>query len=396
MREYDPFDEEFQLDPYPAYRVLRDRDPVHHHEHPDFYALSRFADVFAAVRDHETFSSAQGLTYHRDEIAALGLAPTLVMTDPPRHGRLRALIGKAFTPRRVAGLEDEIRAFVRERIAGLQRAEEPDLHRDFSSPIPSFVVASLLGVPAADRDRFDPWVTAIVGVSNQGFQADEFAGSAAVAEMFEYFSGLIAKRRVDPGEDLISALLGAEIDGERLTDWDILGFCFNIVAGGNDTTSNLISHGFLLLTENPAQRELLLADPDRIPGALVEFLRLESSVQSLARTTLRPVRLHGVEIPEGAKVMMLYGSANRDEREFGPHADRLDVTRKIPRHLGFSNGVHFCIGSHLAWLQARVAVGELLAAHPRIGVDRSRAVRLRSPFNRGWHSLPATDLAVRR
>lgn len=391
---YDPLNEDFQLDPYPAYRELRDREPVHRHEKPGFWALSRFEDVWNALRDHETFSSAQGLTYHPDEIATLGLAPTLVMTDPPRQRQLRALIGKAFTPRRVAALEDEIRAFVRERIAVLERAADPDLHVDFSSPIPSFVVGQLLGVPDADRDRFDPWVADIVGLTGEGFNADSMAGSTAVKEMFEYFSGIIAERRVRPGADLLSALTEAEIDGDRLTDWDILGFCFNIVAGGNDTTSNLISHGVMLLDEHPAQRELLLADQERIPAALTEFLRMESSVQALARTTTRSVTMHGVEIPEGEKVMMLFGSANHDEREFGDSADELDIRRNIPRHLGFSNGTHFCIGSHLAWLQARVAFEELLTAHPRIGVDVDRSVRLRSAFNRGWRSLPATNLTA--
>lgn len=174
---------------------------------------------------------------------------------------------------------------------------------------------------------------------------------AAVAEMFAYFSDVIAARRADPSDDLISALTTAEVDGERLTDWDVLGFCFVMVAGGNDTTGNLISHGVALLDGDHVQRERLAADPSLIPNALVEFLRLEASVQALARTTTRPVTLHGREIPEGEKVMMLFGSANRDEREFGPSAGELDVTREIPRHLGFSSGVHFCIGSHLAKLR---------------------------------------------
>jgi cytochrome P450 len=393
---YDPFADSFQLDPYPAYRELRDHDPVHHHSDPPFWALSRFEDIWHAVRDGGSFSSAQGLTFYPDEIGTLGLAPTLVMLDPPRHGQLRALVSKGFTAGRVTDLEELIRQFARQRIAELERRvadhEPVDLHRDYSAAIPNFVIAHLLGVPQPDRVRFNPWVSALTCLQNNGFQVDTRTAIDSVAEMFGYFSEVITARRADPGEDLISALAVAEVAGERLTDWDILGFCFAMVAGGNDTTGNLISHGVMLLDGHHRQREQLVADPALIPNALLEFLRLESSVQALARTTLRPVTLHGVRIPEGQKVLMLYGSANHDEREFGGDAHRLDITRSIPRHLAFSSGVHFCIGSHLARLQARVALEELLARQPTVGVDLSLAQRLRSPFTRGWVSLPATGI----
>ncbi|WP_141577910.1 cytochrome P450 [Actinomadura sp. WMMA1423] len=395
---YDPFDPGFQADPYPAYRRLRDEEPVHRHEQPPFWALSRFGDVWAATRNADAFSSAQGLTFYPDEIGTLGLAPTIVMLDPPRHTVLRRLVSHGFTPRRTAALEGLLREFARSRIALMERraadGETPDLHRDFSSPLPTFALAHLLGVPEADRAKFDPWVSALTTLQDEGFGLSSARDGAvqAVAEMFGYFTDVIATRRADPSEDLISALAAAEVDGERLTDWDVLGFCFVMVAGGNDTTGNLVSHGVALLDGDHGQRERLAADPSLIPNALLEFLRLESSVQALARTTTRPVTLHGTEIPEGEKVMMLFGSANRDEREFGPSAGGLDVTREIPRHLGFSSGVHFCIGSHLAKLQARVALEELLRAHPRIGVDLESAERIQSPFTRGWVSLPATGL----
>jgi hypothetical protein len=256
--------------------------------------------------------------------------------------------------------------------------------------LPTFVLAELLGIPPGDRVRFDPWVRALTTFQDAGFALSGLSAPDAVAEMFEYFSAIITRRRADPGEDLISALCHASVDGDTLTDWDVLGFCFVIVAGGNDTTGNLISHGMQMLEQHPAQREILAADPELIANAVLEFLRVEGSVQGLARTTTRAVRVHDVEIPAGEKVLMLYGAANRDPREFGPSADRLDVTRPIPRHLGFATGVHFCIGSHLARLQARVAFEELLAARPRIGVDTAAGVRLKSAFTRGWLSLPAT------
>jgi cytochrome P450 len=401
---YDPYDAALLDNPYEAYRRLRDDDPVHLHAgrggDPDFYVLSRFADIWDAVRRPELFSSAHGLTF-RNEVVELGLAPTIVMLDPPVHTRLRGLIGSAFTPRRVSQLEDELRAFVRSRIDAMEHkiadGEQPDLHRDFSSPIPTFVLGRLLGISEHDRARFDPWVSALTRLQNAGFAIDGIGDAAgAVAEMFTYFSEVIAERRRHPQDDLLGALVAAEIDGHRLTDRDILGFCFVMVAGGNDTTGNLISHGVMLLDENPVAREQLVHDPLRIPNALVEFLRLESSVQGLARMTTEPVTMHGVDVPANVKVLMLFGSANRDEREFGAAADRLDINRHIKRHLAFSSGDHFCVGSHFARLQARVAFEELLARQPHIGVDVAHGQRLHSSFTRGWLSLPATGVTRTR
>lgn len=390
---YNPFDPQLNANPYPAYRHLRDHDPVHRHEDPSFWVLSRFGDIWDAVREPGVFSSEQGLTFYPDEISTLGLAPTIVMLDPPRHGALRRLISRGLTPGRVSALEPMIREFVRERIGVLrEKGAAADVHLDFASPIPTFVLAHLLGVPASDRARFDPWVAALTHVQNSGFSLESVGASNAVAEMFGYFNDLILARRANPAEDLISALTLAEVDGERLTDWDILGFCFVMVAGGNDTTGSLISHGVMLLDAFPDQRRHVVDDPGLISDALLEFLRLEGSVQGLARTTLAPVTINGVQIPAGEKVMMLYGSANRDDREFGPDADQLNITREIPRHLAFSSGPHFCVGSHLARLQARVALEELYAAHPEIGVDLSRAQRLQSPFTRGWTRLPAIGI----
>lgn len=202
---YDPFDVEVLRDPYPAYRELRELWPVFHRDgEPEFWALSRFADVWEAVRQPEVFSSADGLTFWPDEIARLGLAPTIVMLDPPRQTQLRALVGRAFTPRRVRDLEDEIRAFVGQRIDAMEQAvargEDVDLHHDFASPIPTFVLSQLLGVPEADRSLFGPWVTALVRVQDDGFRVNALssAAQAAVGEMFGYFTELIRRRRTEP------------------------------------------------------------------------------------------------------------------------------------------------------------------------------------------------------
>ncbi len=409
---FDPLDPAFVADPYAGYAWLRDHEPVHHHpaDHraPSFWALSRFEDVWAAVRRPEIFSSASGLTFFRDEIGQLGLPPTIVMLDPPVQTRLRALIGRAFTPRHVARLENDIRSFVRGRISEMSRVaadgEVVDLHTDYSSAVPAFVLAELFGLPESDRERFSPWVQTLTRLQNEGFDTSTLvdetdpnaaAGVQVIGEMFEYFTAAIARARTDPGDDLLGRLVSAELDGETLSDWDILGFCFVVVAGGADTTAGLISHTVLLTGEQMHQRELVLASPDLLPGALVECLRYESSVQALARTTLCDVEVDGVEIPAGEKVLMLYGSANRDPREFGETADRLDVRREVGRHLAFSSGPHFCIGNHLARLQARVAVEELFAAHPRVVVDPAAGVRHESAFVRGWVSLPAHGFTAR-
>lgn len=399
---YDPFDPDMLDEPYPAYRWLRDHDPVHHHPRESdsrgdgFWALSRFTDIWDAVRDTETFSSARGITFE-NEVDRLGLAPTIVMLDPPRHTKLRSLVGRAFNPRRVQQLEDRVREFARRRVIDMEAKAADgapiDLHQEFSSPLPTYVLGSLLGVPDEDRHLFDPWVRALTRLQDSGFAAEELRGAGpAVAEMYEYFGSLITRRRDEATDDLLGALVSAEIEGERLSDWDILGFCFVMVAGGNDTTGNLISHGAMLLDRDHRQRERIVADPSLIPNALLEFLRLESSVQGLARTTTRAVTIRGTEIPEGSKVMMLYGSGNRDEREFGPDAEQLDITRTIPHHLGFSTGAHFCVGSHLARLQTKVAFEELFARQPEVGVDVEAGRRLHSSFTRGWISLPATGI----
>jgi hypothetical protein len=409
---YDPLDPDFLADPYPAFARLREHDPVHlhpaDHRAPAFWALSRFEHIWDAVRQPEIFSSANGLTFFADEIGQLGIPPTIVMLDPPVQTQLRNLIGRGFTPKRVTALEDRIRAFVRDRIADLEATVADggtaDLHSEFSSTIPTYVLAELFGIPLGDQERFAPWVHAITQVQNDGFALDlastdqtKVSALAAMAEMMEYFTDAIAERRRNPADDLLGALVAAEIPGPdgttaRLSDWDILGFCFVVVAGGTDTTASLISHAITLLGAAPDQRQLLLDDAGLISAAVMEFLRLESSVQGLARTTLSDVTVDGVTIPAGEKVMMLYAAANRDPREFGPTADDLDVRREIRRHLAFSSGPHFCIGNHLAKLQARVALEELLAAHPRIHVDPTAGTRHPSAFVRGWLTLPIADL----
>jgi cytochrome P450 len=374
-------------DPFAMYAALRDADPVHHVADGDYWVLSRFADVFAAARDTATFSSAQGLTFHYGDIDAAGLAEAtpMVMLDPPEHTAFRRLVARGFTPRRVAGIEPAVRDFVAERLDGLVRRGGGDIVGELFKPLPSMVVAHYLGVPQADRERFDAWTDAIVAANAAG---DALGAPEAVGELLEYFTDLVERRRQDPGDDTISDLVAASASGTAVPVLRILGFAFTMVAGGNDTTTGLLGGSAELLTERQDQRELLLADPGRIADAVEELLRLTSPVQGLARTTTRDVTIGGVTIPAGRKVMLLYAAANRDPREFGDDAEEFRVDRRPRQILTFSYGAHHCLGAAAARLQARVALEELLARCPRFEVDVDRGEFATGHFVRRYQSLP--------
>jgi cytochrome P450 family 130 len=383
---YEPFDPAVHEDPYPLYERLRDEDPVHHVADRGYWVLSRFADVFAAAGDGATFSSAEGLTFEQDEIARLGLAPTMVMMDRPEHTIYRRLISRGFTPRQVAGLEPAVRAFVRQRVATLVDAGEADLVELLAGPLPTLVVATYLGVPETDRAQFDAWSAAIVSANASG---DAIGGAAdAVAGLYGYFRELVAWRRREPSDDMLSDLVAADVDGEPLDLVRILGYCFVMIAGGNDTVTGLLGGAAVALTEHPDERRRLAGDRSLVPGAVEELLRWTSPVQGLSRTTTREVVVGGRTIPAGRKVHLLYGSANRDPREFGPSADRLDITRRVARMMAFGGGPHHCIGAAAARLQGRIALEELLTAAPDLTATPARGRLAPGPFVRRYESLP--------
>jgi cytochrome P450 len=378
-------------DPWPMYAALRDHDPVHHVEDGDYWVLSRFGHVVAAARDTARFSSAQGLTptYGDMDLAGLAEIAPMVMLDPPDHTEFRRLVARGFTPRQVAEIEDDVRAFVVQRLEQLAEPGDHDIAATLFKPLPSFVVAHYLGVPAGDRDRFDGWTEAVVAANADG---DPLGAATAVGELFEYFGDLIERRRREPGDDTVSALVHAAGRGEHAGDvvapLRILGFAFTMVTGGNDTVTGLLGGAAELLTAHPDQRARLLDDPTLVPGAVEELLRLTCPVQGLARTATEDVTIEGVTIPAGRKVLLLYGSANRDPREFGPDADELDVGRRIDRFLTFSHGAHHCLGAAAARLQGRVVLEELLARFPRFAVDAGRAEFAPGHFVRRYQSLP--------
>lgn len=387
---YDPFDERTSADPFAIYRALRDHAPVYHDPERDYFALTRFEDIFRALRDPETFTSTEGLTPIAGEKEILGLAPTFIMMDPPDHTRLRKLVSKTFTRDRVAAWDARVRDFVRARmdrlIAKVKRDGAADFVSVFSSPIPTFVLAEILGVPERDRERFDPWSQAITSATLAPEKVE--AAVLAVAHLFQFFIEIIELRRVEPGDDMISTLIASQREGEKLSNFDILGFCFVFIAGGNDTTNHLLSNAVALLADDARARAVLSEDFGRIPAAIEEFLRFDSPVQGLSRATTRDITLHGVLVPKGKKVHMVFGSGNRDEREFGETAGELDLTRDVQRHLSFSQGPHFCIGAHFARSSAKMALEELFLRMPRFTLgERKRVV---SPFVRGYARLEIT------
>jgi cytochrome P450 family 130 len=374
---YDPAGPRFQDEMYDVYRVMRDEYPVYRSPEGT-YALSRFIDVWDGVHDPQTFSS--------DCVEAGYLMPQMVYFDPPRHTALRLIVSRAFTPRRIAELETRIREIARSLIDRIDVDQEFDLVREFAAPLPSSVMCELLGVPDAHREDFRSWTEAFLELTSP-------ADIATRADnIYGLFGELLAARRVDPQDDLISALLAAEVDGERLSEDDLLGFCFLLLIAGNDTTTVLIGNGTELLARHPDQRALLVAEPTLIPAAVEEMLRIEAPTQALPRTTTRDVEMHGVTIPADSRVMFLWGAANLDEREF-PDAERFDVRRNAVRHLGFGHGIHFCLGAPLARLESRIAFEELLRRMPVFEVAE-QPERFVSSWARAWRGLRLGPLAA--
>jgi cytochrome P450 family 130 len=391
-------------DPWPMYSWLRDHDPVHHVAPPnrsgtgapaDFYVLSRHADIWSAARDHETFSSAQGLTVNYGELEMIGLAdnPPMVMQDPPVHTEFRRLVSRGFTPRQVEAVEPAVREFVVERIERLRANGGGDIVAELFKPLPSMVVAHYLGVPEADRRQFDGWTDAIVAANSAAggiTSALETVGDA-IGSMMGYFTELIDYRRREPGDDTVSHLVAAGVgaaDGDIAGTLSVLAFTFTMVTGGNDTTTGMLGGSVQLLHQRPAQRRLLAHNPDLIADSVDEFLRLTSPVQGLARTVTRDVTVGDTTIPRGRRALLLYGSANRDERQYGPDAGELDVTRRPRNILTFSHGAHHCLGAAAARMQSRVALTELLARCPEFEVDESGIVWAGGSYVRRPVSVP--------
>jgi len=386
---YDPFDASILSDPYPTYRLLRDTAPVYRAEESHTWVLSRHADVQAAALDHGTYSSVDGIFPTPPGSNFIGsFLPMMIVMDPPRHDQLRALVSRAFTPRRVADLEDAITKMAAELFERLDEGSGwADFVTDFAAILPAAVIADLLGVPATDRDQFRVWSSQVVQVDvNHGQTSDALAAAAAI---YAYFTDFLADRRKNPREDLMSALANAAVDGVVLTDEEVLGFCALLLVAGYETTTNLLGNSAVVLAQHRQIRRRLGADRTLLGPAVEELLRYDSPAQGLSRTLTRDVTLHGTTMRQGEKVLLLFGSANRDERAF-PEPDVFDIERRSEHQVAFGRGIHFCLGASLARMETRIALNALLDKVPDWEVDLDSARRLRSGPIRGYTSLPIT------
>jgi cytochrome P450 len=378
--ELDLFGETICLgDPYPLYRRLRDQAPLYRDPAGRFCALSRYADVLSALRSPDDLTVAGPTGNVIWEIPGISIA-TL---DGPRHARLRERIGRGYTPRRVAELEPGIRARVRGYLEHLAAQGGGEFVREFAAELPGDTVCALVGVPDADAGHVKHLVHALADVALEPSQEEAWKG------LFEYFGELRRAKRRHPGDDLISRLLEVEIEGERLTDAELDEFFVLMGQAGQETVQALLGTAVELLERHPEQRCMLAERPERIPAAIEEVLRFDAPTQWLNRTVVRPLELCGEKLERGECLVLLYASANRDERQF-PDPDRFDVERRAQAMLSFGHGVHFCLGASLARLMARVALEELLARFPSYRIDRDRAERLRSQGSvmRGFRRLP--------
>jgi hypothetical protein len=384
---FDPFDYAFHEDPYPVYRALRERAPVYRNEELRFWALSRHADVLAAFKDWERFSNTGGVSL---EVGQLSQDTTAVLSllgmDPPRHDRLRALVSKGFTPRRVADLEPSVRALAVRYLERVRPAGRCDFVADFAGRIPIDVVSEMLGVPECDRDELRSWSDTVLH-REEGLRAVPAPGIEASGRLLRYFAAVLEERRRRPGEDLASALLAAEIEGERLSDRDIVAFLYLMIIAGNETTTKLLANAVYWLAKHPATRKEVGEHPELVPAWVEETLRYDNSTQLMARTASRDFEYRGHRLRRGDKVLLLIGSANRDGRVF-PDPDRFDIHRDTSAHLSFGRGTHFCLGASLARLEARVALEEVQRLVPDWEIEASGLVRVHSTNVRGFAALP--------
>ncbi len=323
--DFDPYAYAIHEDPFPTYRQLRAHAPLYRNEALGFWALSRYDDVLGAFKDPLTFSNAQGVSLERSSQGDASAVASFLAMDPPRHDQLRALVSRGFTPRRVSDLEPRIRELATHYVDGFVAAGRCDIIQDFAARLPMDVVSELLGVPQADRDMLRQWADTVVH-REPGDPDIPSAARQASGQMLAYFRELVAQRKQRRGTDLPSALLNAEIDGARLQDRDVMAFVFLMIIAGNETTTKLIGNALYRLWKNPRERERVRRDPTLIPNWIEETLRYDGSTQMLARTVTRDTVLHGQVLHAGERLLLLIGSANRDERMF-PNSDVFDVGR---------------------------------------------------------------------
>jgi cytochrome P450 len=370
---FNPLRRELRADPYPFYRRLRERDPFHRSRPADGWILTRYADVQAVLGDRSFSADERNLRRWprlRGRMKRAGLPDpyeidraSMLRQDPPDHTRLRSLVSKAFTPRAVERMRPVVEKYVGELLGRLEGRREMELITDFAAPIPVSVIAEMLGVPVADRERFRHWSDEAVRTLGDGTLDDRRRAEAAMEELGQYIEAIAEERRREPREDLISALVQAEEAGDHLTRNELFTTCVLLLVAGNETTTKLIGNSVVALLRSPDQLELLRREPERMPAAVEELLRYDGPVQLTSRVVTEDREFLGHPLRRGQQLVLVLAAANRDPAQF-EDPDRLDVTRKDVRHLALSHGLHFCLGAQLARLEAALALEALVTRFP--------------------------------
>ncbi len=382
---FDRFDPTFLSDPYPFYKMLYGQPPMVLELEMRTALLARYADVVAALRDPNTFSSAPIRQISQAHI--FGGVPTLILTDPPVHTRLRRLVNQAFAPRRIREMEPRIRQIADELLTKVERAGRFEAMKDIAEPLPTMVIAEVLGIPSSDYQMFKQWSDALLEVSNVPVGSPPPAGfhEALDAER-AYFKQRYEYLRRNPGNDLMSMLIQAQ-EKDALTFDEVAGFFNLLLLAGNETTTNLIGNGLYALMRHPDQLELLRRDPSLMPSAIEEMLRWDCPVQATGRNVVRDCEFAGTPLRAGTVVVVLNGAANRDPAQF-PDADRFDIRRAPNDHVAFGEGIHFCLGAALARMEGSIAIGSVLERFPRLRLGEVEPIYKKSFNVRGLVNLP--------
>jgi cytochrome P450 len=363
---FNPFDPDFRANPYPHFPALLDGPPRQLQLFMPTTVIARYTDVVAVLHDHERFTVRRPEIPFRERIDPFGGAPTILTADPPVHSRLRKLVSKAFTPRRVRELEPRVREITDDLLRHATDSSELDAMATLANPLPVIVIAELLGVSAADHAQFKQWSNDMISSFGQDMAAGPSpAGIAAKDALRRYLAEAIKQRSAAPADDLVSALITARDESDALNENELLAFVVLLLLAGNETTTNLIGNGLLALCRNPEQQDRLRANGELIPSAIEEMLRYDPPVQMTLRIPTETTNVGGTEIAEGSLAFILLAAANRDPAHF-PSPEKFDVARDPNEHVSFGEGIHFCLGAPLARLEGAIAIESMLAKLPRL------------------------------